>query len=913
MAEGEQPFAIFGNVQTFEIAPVLLAAEHYYPGEARVRMGSIANLVGAPPVPGFGEEGVADVATNAETQLLRYSVDNPNLRVVMTVTEGLYRVVARRSAGIESVADLAGKRIATIPQTSAGYFLRLMLEREGLTYNDIEAVPIVPLVGMTEALANGEVDAVVIWEPESENAAQVLGDDIVTFSGHGVYRELFNLNTTTEALADPVRRAEIVRFVRAIIDASSEVRRDPSRAQAMIVESGSFDPQDVLDSWEHHGWTAAIPDDLLDVLEKQEQWLAARDERTPRSRAEIATLIDTSVYEEALALPDPATRSAQVLDLRSVREIKHLQHLWGYLATQGDWDSMEDLLTPDAVMQFQHGEFVGADEIADDLHETQGGGDRRLRPDRLNLRLWLSPVVTLDQSGNSATGRWHEVAMTADEGKSADWAGGTWVIKYDRTSEGWRIAHMRYYHQFDGPYAEGWAHVAEELERAPYHYTPDEAGVVLPDRRSEVPLSAPLLARNANLLHEASLAQNVVAAFGYYLDRGMYDDIADLFTEDGEAGVISQGAWRGREGIMRFLARFGAPGLDTGELNDRPQLMPLVEIDEATGRTAKVTTMEVGMSGQHGGEGQWSAALMEFWLALGDDGKWRIARLWREPLMRAEYEAGWSEPLPATIPATGATPPDLMAVVPAESGYPESLLTARFSSELGFSSGEERPLLRLDPLALEKAEAFDGAENVSNAYGYYIDQFAWRNTAAVFAREGWKELSYIGTFIGRERVLGSLIQRYGEGGPNDAFQAIHQKTQPFVTVLDDGTRAMVRTRLWQFNSGTEPGGSWIGGIYENQVVKEDGIWRIHGMDLDYVWLGDYATGWTGIDPAASSRFGPSEEAIAEFGPDAPLRGETFAPFPRIAPMGFHFANPVSGREPEVRLHWSDGNREVVSD
>src|SRR5690606_37914460 len=99
------PIAVYGNKQTFEIAPVLLAAEHYYPGEATVRMGSLSNLVGAPPVPGFGEEGEADVATNAETQLLRYSVENPNLRVILGVSEGLYRVVARKSAGISSVAD----------------------------------------------------------------------------------------------------------------------------------------------------------------------------------------------------------------------------------------------------------------------------------------------------------------------------------------------------------------------------------------------------------------------------------------------------------------------------------------------------------------------------------------------------------------------------------------------------------------------------------------------------------------------------------------------------------------------------------------------------------------------------------------------------------------------------------------
>ena len=300
------PIAVYGNKQTFEIAPVLLAAEDYYPGEATVRMGSIANLVGEPPVPGFGEEGEADLATNAETQALRYSVEHPNLRILMTVTEGLYRVVARRSAGIETVADLKGKRVATIPQTSSGYFFKLMLEREGLSYADIEAVPIVPLAGMTQALAKGEVDAVVIWEPESENAAQVLGDDLIEFSGEGVYRELFNLNSTAEKLADPATREKIVHFVRAILDASAAVREHPSRGQELVTASGDFDPQDVKDSWKHHNWLAAVPDDLLDVLVVQEQWLAQRDERQPRGREQLATLIDTSVYEEALALRNGA-------------------------------------------------------------------------------------------------------------------------------------------------------------------------------------------------------------------------------------------------------------------------------------------------------------------------------------------------------------------------------------------------------------------------------------------------------------------------------------------------------------------------------------------------------------------------------------------------------------------------------
>jgi sulfonate transport system substrate-binding protein len=296
------PIAIHGNVQTFEIAPVLLAAAEYYPGEATVKMGGIPNLVGEPIVPGFGEEGVADLATHAETQALRYSVRHPNLRIVLNVTEGLYRIVARRSAGITSVADLRGKRVATIAQTSSGYFVHRMLAEHGLSLDDIEPVPIVPLTGMTEALAKREVDAVVIWEPESENAARVLGEDLIEFHGEGVYTERFNLNTTAERLADPATRAKIVAFVRAVIDANSALWDDPTEAKRLVAERGGFSPEEVERSWKHHRFNATPLPDMLDVLELEEQWLAAPDERPARGREELARLIDWSVYEEALGL-----------------------------------------------------------------------------------------------------------------------------------------------------------------------------------------------------------------------------------------------------------------------------------------------------------------------------------------------------------------------------------------------------------------------------------------------------------------------------------------------------------------------------------------------------------------------------------------------------------------------------------
>ncbi|WP_235538187.1 ABC transporter substrate-binding protein [Sphingomonas sp. Root720] len=298
------PLAVRGSLATVEIAPVLLAARDHFPAGAEVRNGGIPNLVGAAPVAGLGDGGAADLATHAETQALRYSVAHPDIRIILTVTEGFYRIVARRSAGIASVADLKGKRIAALQTTSSGYFLARMLASAGLGPDDVEVVRISPIEEMAKALAERKVDAVAIWEPHADNAARALGADAIELSGAGLYREMFNLNSTAAALADPAKRARIVGFVRAVIAAAAAIEADPRAAQALVAGTGGFTPDEVTRSWPHLAFPASLPSDLIDILAEEEKWLAVQERRPPRSRAELAKLIDASVLEEALAAPD---------------------------------------------------------------------------------------------------------------------------------------------------------------------------------------------------------------------------------------------------------------------------------------------------------------------------------------------------------------------------------------------------------------------------------------------------------------------------------------------------------------------------------------------------------------------------------------------------------------------------------
>jgi hypothetical protein len=917
-AGAAEPLRVYGNTTTMEIAPVLLAAAANGGAEAKVSSGGVPDLF---------KPDRAQLATNAETQALRASVDNPDLRIILTVSEGLYRIVGRRSAGIGKLADLKGKRIATIPNTSSAFYLNRMLASVGLGEADVTIVPVLPLSRMPQVLASGEVDAVTIWEPEIQHAAERIGKDAIEFQDIGIYRELFNLHATAPQLADPVQRARIVAFVREVLRATRQLHADPRAAWAKVARSSQYDESTVAKVWHHEAFPGHLAPNLLDVLAAEEPWVARERNRQPRTREQLAQLIDASVLEEVLAAePALASRSPSPEEVRhqadalrlarlaqavgqveGLRSARRLQHALNQYRLAGQWDEAARLFTSDARWDIgdvaSGGKSIEGREAIRAAFEAEGGGGP-LRPGMLNAHLLLSPVLSFDPDGQRIRGRWHQVSMTGTWGERADWAGGILENEYALEDGVWKIARLHYHPAFAGPYSPGWRNAdrSDRVTVAPFHYTPARAGLPVPrpfsidaadaagQGRAQLAQLAALRGRLQHLQAETAVL-NLQSAWGYYTDRRMWNDVADLFAPDGRLQMAGTGTVTGRERIRAALSTLGPAGLEPGVLNDHIELQPVVTLS-IDGRSARVTGTELAMTGRNGADGWWGLNRYDNRYERRN-GLWQLVDARIAQQLRSDYAQGWAhgaEPSPGGGYPTGLAP---------RVGFPNPAASLPRVKAVPVSGSPDDQLNELER-ELDIALAANGSENVSNAYGYYIDEFLWDESADLFSLNGSKELSYIGTYIGREHVRESMIARYGRGGRRAASMAIHQKTEPFVTAADDGRSAQIRARLFQVNSARDAPGSYISGVYENGIVREDGVWKISRMDLDYAWTAGVDGGWSRVAPEASRRFAPTTPQIS-IAPDAPLRGVTYAPYPGIAPMAFHFANPVSGREPPERL------------
>ncbi|PGH27323.1 hypothetical protein AJ80_01033 [Polytolypa hystricis UAMH7299] len=287
---------IASSLTTIEYTPEVIAIEDYYTGTASVVSGGAGSLF---------SDSTVDLASNAETQALRqFSVHN-DLRIIYTIAQVHYRLVANKMKGINTLADLQGRTIGAIPATSSAYFVYKYLQTIGLDENDYtvifgnecfaEPCAADTLPGM---LAAGTVDAVGIWEPTLELAIRAIGNKAKVFDGQNAYREIFSLHTTTAKLADPVKRQEIVDFLQALNQAEQMFQNDPESVWPRVSNLLGVS-ESVLESvWPIHNFTSNIPDDLEDILIGEEQWIAAVDGRAPVPAAQLQNIVDRSLLDE---------------------------------------------------------------------------------------------------------------------------------------------------------------------------------------------------------------------------------------------------------------------------------------------------------------------------------------------------------------------------------------------------------------------------------------------------------------------------------------------------------------------------------------------------------------------------------------------------------------------------------------
>jgi hypothetical protein len=414
------------------------------------------------------------------------------------------------------------------------------------------------------------------------------------------------------------------------------------------------------------------------------------------------------------------------------------------------------------------------------------------------------------------------------------------------------------------------------------------------DRERRVALQRQLgqLENEADRIEDVRDLKRLQRAYGYYVDQGMWSQAADLFEPQGTIEIGLDGVYVGQKRIGQYLFAYGGgrEGLRRGQLNEHLMLQPVVHV-AADGLTAKARWRALIMAGQLGESAFWGEGVYENEY-VKQSGIWKISKLhWYQTFM-VPYEGGWAKNTDSTggIYVSKRLPPDRPPSERYEVWPGVYTPPFHYKNPTPASSGksmETDPALAAVAHRIRILQDMGEIENLISMYGYYLDKQQWNLLTDLFVEDSAMEISQRGIYVGRKNIMRAW-KLFGPQNIERNHLHNHIQMQPVIHVAPDGQHARVRSRALSQLGTFGVIGIWGDGVYENELVKEGGVWKIKKDHVYTTFFAPYDTGW-----ARGAR--PTPKVSDKIPPDKPP-SETYESFPEIYIPPFHYRNPATGQK-----------------
>ncbi len=272
---------------------------------------SFVKFVAGPPMIAAAREQSIDVASIGSVPFISGLTQGVDWVVVGINPENAYGegLVARRGSGIETVADLAGKRIAFFRGSTAHFGLMMTLRQLGIRRDQVELLDMSPAEQLS-ALAGNRIDAAMVWEPWMQKMVhEANGRLIVTEGAMGIYTSVSVYAARSAWLRE--NREAAVRFLRALLMASKVMQKSPEVGIKALAREMS-----IREEWAEAIHENSPPPDLTLWVNARYRYSLVKDaefhrrlgylvtflleEQVIAEEVDVRNILDASVITEAL-------------------------------------------------------------------------------------------------------------------------------------------------------------------------------------------------------------------------------------------------------------------------------------------------------------------------------------------------------------------------------------------------------------------------------------------------------------------------------------------------------------------------------------------------------------------------------------------------------------------------------------
>lgn len=205
-------------------------------------------------------------------------------------------------------------------------------------------------------------------------------------------------------------------------------------------------------------------------------------------------------------------------------------------------------------------------------------------------------------------------------------------------------------------------------------------------------------------LEDMNDIERVQRTYGYFVDKGQWTHLSELFTDDATLEIGGKGIFLGKDRVLEYMqTAFGPDGANLNLITNHMQFQPIVNVSP-DGKTGWIRSRAWVMASSG-----WGLPLYENAFEKGEDGVWRMSRLTGPFTMYSNWQ-GWGEnALNNTWPDKFYPPPDLPPstvyltypayyIIPFH--YPNPVTGEAFAPDTGTVGAYHRP-----PGTIEQQEA----------------------------------------------------------------------------------------------------------------------------------------------------------------------------------------------------------------
>jgi NitT/TauT family transport system substrate-binding protein len=198
----------------------------------------------------------------------------------MVYSENDIKMLARQDRGINVPADLKGKTVGVTAGSSGHFFLGLFMAYYQMRASDVKTMDMEP-ARLSQALIEGQVDAIATWEPHIYKTRKKLGDKAFLLSSGGIYRTDFYFIARKEFIRS--RFEALKQFLRAIEKAEEFIRKNNKEAADIVAKRLKMEREILNETWDTFQFALFLDQSILTSLEEEARW-AIRNRHTDATK-----------------------------------------------------------------------------------------------------------------------------------------------------------------------------------------------------------------------------------------------------------------------------------------------------------------------------------------------------------------------------------------------------------------------------------------------------------------------------------------------------------------------------------------------------------------------------------------------------------------------------------------------------